>query len=332
MPLRLIFAAAALCFAGVAGGAIAAERPAAGGMAPDPAPFFSFNQNRFSYSYIFTATNPGSGNTAKSVFSFTHIDAWAYGTNLVNVDVLKSDTRDPIRKCEDDTCPGATEIYGFFRSTVGLNELFGTKAFSFGPLRNVSLEIGGDANFDNNSASGQKRSGVVGVQLNFGLPYGGILNVAALAYKEINHNEFLKPVFNNGIGVWSGDADFRPTWSVEANYHMDLGFLPAYLPLSLSGRAALVGPKGAGTSISIPGNLNTKTEFNSEQRLTWDVSRSLWGPAQAHRIEVWGAYRYWQNKFGLDHTRSNTCTAAVDPYARGSCTEQSWVAGVSFVF
>ena len=39
-------------------------------------------------------------------------------------------------------CAGATEIYGLFRSTFGFNEIFNTKAFSLGPLHNVSFEVG----------------------------------------------------------------------------------------------------------------------------------------------------------------------------------------------
>src|SRR6266436_281788 len=55
-------------------------------------PFFFVIDNRVTYSYIFSGTDPGmftvrpngtiDGKTEKQVFSFTHFDAWAYGTNL----------------------------------------------------------------------------------------------------------------------------------------------------------------------------------------------------------------------------------------------------------
>lgn len=51
-----------------------------------------------------------------------------------------------------------TEIYGFFRSTFGFNEIFGTKAFSMGPLTNLSLMVGADLNTDNTALSSAKRS------------------------------------------------------------------------------------------------------------------------------------------------------------------------------
>ena len=49
----------------------------------------------------------------------------------------------------------------------------------------------------------------------------------------------------------------------------------------------------------------TKTEFNSEPiRLTFDASKAFWGAKYSHFVDVWVAYRYWQNKFGLDHNNA----------------------------
>lgn len=226
-------------------------------------------------------------------------------------------------------CAGATEFYGLFRSTLGFNEIFNTKVFSMGPLRNVSLEFGADFNTENNFVAPAKRSGVVGLQFAFDLPYKGYFNIAPLYYKEIGHNSFLTPAFNGGIGIPDGNTNFRGTWAVETNYYMDLGFLPESLPLSISGRAAWYGPKGQGTNIPIPGNINTKTEFNSEPiRLTLDASKMMWGPNRSHLVDIWVAYRYWQNKFGLDHSLSPVCSG---PNA-GSCTESSFYSGVSVKF
>jgi hypothetical protein len=44
--------------------------------------------------------------------------------------------------------------------------------------------------------------------------------------------------------------------------------------------------------------------LNSEPvRLTFDAGKALWGARYAHFGDLWVAYRYWQNKFGLDHNR-----------------------------
>ena len=78
----------------------------------------------------------------------------------------------------------------------------------------------------------------------------------------------------------------------------------------------------------------SKTEINSEPiRLTFDASKALWGPKYSHFVDVWVAYRYWQNKFGLDHNaeRASDCGRwAVR--STNSCTEQTVYAGITVKF
>src|SRR3954447_25280338 len=181
--------------------------------APKPAaeaPFFLVIDYRVSFSWMPKGTDPGmftvnpngsiNGTTAKQVYSFTHFDAWAYGTNFFTVSMFKSGHNDPASPCVAPgvtitgafgDCAGATEIYGLFRSTFGFNEIFNTKAFTIGPLRNVSFEIGMDANTENNFLAPAKRDLVAGLQFAFDLPYKGYINVAPLMYWEyLNHNSF----------------------------------------------------------------------------------------------------------------------------------------------
>jgi hypothetical protein len=330
-------------------------------------PFFLVIDDRVTYSYIFSATDPGvwsrrpdgsiDSKTAKSVYSFTHFDVWGYGTNFFTISMYKSDHNDPANGCANfgalgtaAGCAGATEIYGLFRSTFGWNELFNTKAFTMGPLHNISFEIGADANTENNPLAPAKRDFVAGLQFAFDLPYKGFFNVAPLAYKEINHFSFIE-CGNNGAlpaGIpgatctTDGNASYHTTWAVETNYYMDLGFLPQNIQFfSVSGRLAWYGPKGnenaplnqlnpALQSFGLP----TKTEFNSEPiRLTFDASKAMWGPRYEHFVDVWVAYRYWQNKFGLDHANSPTCTVAgPGTPSTGSCTESSVYSGVTVKF
>lgn len=298
-------------------------------------PFFLVIDNRVTFAYQFTASQPGSAvKTAKQVYAFTHFDVWTYGTNFFNIDLLKSDHADPAGPCLGvigaTGCAGASEIYGLIRSTFGFNEIFGTKAFSYGPLRNISLEVGADANTENRYFGAAKRDVVAGLQFAFDLPYKGFFNVAPLYYKEINHNGFAQCGF--GIpGVTclvDGNTEFRGTWAVEINYYMDLGFLPPSLSyFAISGRAGFYGPKGGDTSplASVP----TKTEINSEPiRLTFDASKAIWGPKYAHNVDLWVAYRYWQNKFGLDHNATFACIGAL----AGACTEQSLYSGITVKF
>jgi len=136
-----------------------------------------------------------------------------------------------------------------------------------------------------------------------------------------------------------GNTSFKPTWAVETNYYMDLGFLPENMQyFSISGRAAWYGRKGTDTE-PLPVNvangvLPTKVEFNSEPiRLTFDASKAVWGAKYSHFVDVWVAYRYWQNKFGLDHNAAFACTSGVPAgQNNGSCTESSLYSGITVKF
>jgi hypothetical protein len=370
---KAIFATAALAMAAIAsaGVARAADLPVKAKKPVADLPFFLLIDDRVTFSYIFTGTDPGAfspnksgtgwnGNTAKQVYSFTHFDIWGYGTNFFTISMYKSDHNDPASPCTGSPtstaiinspfttgCAGATEFYGLFRSTFGWNEIFCTKAFSMGPLHNISFEIGADIEGENTFLAPAKRDGVLGLQFAFDLPYKGFFNVAPLAYKEINHNAFDScGVFSAGTpGVTclaDGNTDFHWTWAVEINYYMDLGFLPENMQyFSISGRAGFYGPKGDsnqplvfnGTGVS---STASKTEINSEPiRLTFDASKAVWGAKYTHFVDLWVAYRYWQNKFGLDHNAElGICNAMIGGSIQSthSCTEQSLYAGVTVKF
>jgi len=360
---RAVAAAASLLFAVIASMSLAnaADLPAKAvkKVAASDLPFFFIIDDRVTYSWMPRGTDPGhfsanpngtfNGNTAKSVYSFTHFDAWAYGTNFFTISMFKSDHNDPAMPCVNAgvllsgaaaTCAGATEFYGLVRSTIGFNEVFNTKAFSMGPLRNVSFEIGADAGTLNTFLGPSKRDIVAGLQFAFDLPYNGFFNVAPLYYKEIGHNAFSQcGLFGAGVvGVTclpDGNTEFKGTWAVETNYSMNLGFLPESMQFfAISGRAAWYGKKGNQTSpLGVAGGgTDTAIEFNSEPiRLTFDASKAIWGPKYSHNVDVWVAYRYWQNKFGLDHNAApGVCTVA--GVSTNTCTESTVYSGVTVKF
>ena len=331
-------------------------------------PFFSVIDDRLTYSWIPNATAAGvysirpdgsiNGTTAKQVYSFTHFDEWAYGTNFFNISMLKSDHNDPASPCTSPStivdpftgftphaasCSGTSDYYGLFRSTVGWNQLFDTKAFTMGPLHNISFEVGMDAEAENSYFASAKRDVVAGLQFAFDLPYKGYFNVAPLLYYEFfNRNAFAQcgSAFAGSLPgatcLVDGERSFDPTWAVETNYYMNLGFLPENMQFwSISGRAAWYGKKGTENDplpYSAPGNISTAVEFNSEPiRLTFDASKAVWGPRYTHLLDVWVAYRYWQNKLGLDAARSSVCN--ITPGAsNNSCTEKSVYSGVTLKF
>ena len=201
-------------------------------------PFFFVIDDRVSFSWMPKGTDPGmysinpngsiNGTTAKQVYSFTHFDAWAYGTNFFTISLFKSGHNDPASPCVAPgvtitggaaNCAGASEIYGLFRSTFGFNEIFNTKAFTMGPLRNVSFEVGMDANTENNFLAPAKRDVVAGLQFAFDLPYKGYVNVAPLVYWEFsNHNAFTQcGLFGPGIPGTTCNSDGN------VKYNADMG-------------------------------------------------------------------------------------------------------------
>ncbi|MGO8910372.1 MAG: hypothetical protein ACLQDM_13780 [Bradyrhizobium sp.] len=324
-------------------------------------PFFFVIDDRVTYSWMPKGTDPGAyslkpgggidGTTAKSVYSFTHFDVWAYGTNFFTISMYKSDHNDPAGPCSNAgvllsgapaNCAGATEFYGLIRSTFGWNELFGTKQFTMGPLHNISFEVGADGEAENSFLAPAKRDFVAGLQFAFDLPYKGYINVAPLAYKEINHNAFDQcGLFGPGTPgvtcIADGNTDFKTTWAVEINYYMDLGFLPPEMQyFAISGRAGFYGPKGNQNEPLgvLGGGTATKTEINSEPiRLTFDASKAIWGPKYSQFVTTWVAYRYWQNKFGLDHNAApGVCTLNNGTVSTNSCTESTVYAGVTVKF
>jgi hypothetical protein len=363
------FAAAALSLATLlpTGFASAADLPVKAKAKPvADLPFFFVIDDRVTFSWMPKGTDPGAfsvrpdgtinGKTAKQVYSFTHFDAWLYGTNFFTISMFKSDHNDPASPCTNAgtifgapaNCAGATEIYGLFRSTFGFNEIFNTKAFSYGPLHNVSFEVGMDANAENTFLAPAKRDVVAGLQFAFDLPYKGYFNVAPLVYWEFsNHNAFNQcGLFGPGIpGVTclaDGNTRYNATWAVETNYYMDLGFFPENMQFfSISGRAAWYGKKGdqnaplTGLGVGVFSTA-TAVELNAEPiRLTFDASKAFVGPKYSHFVDLWVAYRYWQNKFGLDHNASpGVCTLTVAGVTRStnSCTESTVYAGVTVKF
>jgi hypothetical protein len=361
-----MIAAAAISLAafGSAGLARAADLPVKAAKKAADLPLFFVIDNRVTYSWMPKGTDPGmftvnpngsiNGKTTKSVYSFTHFDAWAYGTNFFTISMFKSDHNDPASPCVAPgvtitggaaNCAGATEIYGLFRSTFGWNEIFNTKAFGVGPLHNISFEVGADANTENNFLAPAKRDFVAGLQFAFDLPYKGYFNVAPLAYKEINHNAFTQcGLFGPGVpGVTchgDGNVDFKTTWAIETNYYMDLGFLPESMQyFSISGRAGWYGPKGDANGLPALSGVGqastaTKVELNSEPiRLTLDASKAVGGAKYSHLVDVWVAYRYWQYKFGLDHNAMpGVCTVAGTGQSTHSCTESTVYSGITVKF
>ncbi len=279
-------AAAALAIVSQASAAdLGSKKPAP---APTPLPYFLFSDTQVSYSFYTAAKEPGpttNGPIQKHVISITHFDVTKWGTNFVNVDFLRSNHFDPANNSGN----GALEVYGLYRGTLSGNYLAGAKTFSAGPLKDVSLEAGFDANTKNTFFAPQKRLLVAGLQFAFDVP--GFLNVAVLAGKEYNHCGACSTAGQNL------DPEFKTNAHIEIAYMQPLAFTG--LPLSFGGYTNIVTPKGKDGA-----NVQTKTEILSDNRLTLDFGKVAFGKAKT--IDTFVGYRYWLNKFGNPSHGGNT--------------------------
>ena len=145
-------------------------------------PLFTYIDDRLTYAYIYHTTDAGAfvpkagggykGSIDQNVVAFTHFDSWAYGTNFLNIGIYKSaGPIDAAAPCTSPglitdsggtvaaNCPGESDIYGLIRSTFGFNQIFDTKAFTWGPLHNVSLEVGADVDTSNSYLASQDNKG-----------------------------------------------------------------------------------------------------------------------------------------------------------------------------
>jgi hypothetical protein len=312
-------------------------------------PFFTFIDDRLTYSYVFNVADAGfftpkagggyNGTGDEQVLAFTHFDTWEYGTNFLNVGLYKTGHDEGANPCGGTlpigNCAGHTDIYGQIRSTLGFNQIFDTHAFSWGPLHNVSLEVGGDADASNSYLASAVLKGFAGLQFAFDLPYKGFLNIAPLYKTEQAHNSFTQcgDIFASPAPAcnFDGVEHYNDTWAVEVNYSMDLGFLPETIQyFNISGRVGIYGPKGP--TYGIAGNEPTKTEINSEPvRITFDAGKAIWGKKYTHEVDYWVAYRYWKNEFGYnDQSAPFVCTQF--GVSTNSCTASYYATGITVKF
>jgi hypothetical protein len=260
--------------------------------------------------------------------SVDHFDVWEYGTNLIHLELDQYSKKDPI--LGEPGAVGSREFFGFTRSTIGFNEITHSKAFDTFFTNDVGFEGGFTAGVQNNYLSEQTTQYLVGGNIDLKIPKVlGTMLVGVLARKEFTHNEFNAcgpPGFGDaqgpaagfgggtciGGGSFSGDRDFKWDWNLEIFNAVPLSPLGGWADsLRIINILNVRGPKGTGISTANclavgcfgPGGAfatnETKTEVFEDVRLTLDASKVFWA-----KPGIWDAYvgyRYWYNKFGVDH-------------------------------
>jgi hypothetical protein len=197
-------------------------------------------------------------------------------------------------------CPGYSEVYGLWRGSLGWNQVFNTKAFAAGPMTNIEFAYGVDLNWDNTTLASRKRSVQAGLQFDFATPNKGFVNVGVYGYKEWQNDGFASTFPFQPIPNPSGNVDFNPTWAVEVNYAQPL----RSSPFKYKALVVLHGPKGCGETCQQlgPGLIRT-TEYLTQQLIVFDVGQAL--SNQPQRFAIFGGYRWWKNKFGIDSNQPN---------------------------
>ena len=283
-PTRIVLAAVCAILAGTA--AQAQTAPAVQLQAPPPPKFFLFSDTSIGYRFstefkepaIRNPNNPNGTPITKNIVSITHADAWKYGSNFLNLDYLRSDHNDPANKTRD----GAEELYFVYRGQLSPDEIFATKLFPTGLIRDITFEAGFDRNTKNTKFASQKWLVVAGPNIHFNVP--GFLNVGLHYAQEWNHN-----------GVVGKYTQFDPTFEMEAVYSFPLAFTK--LPLRIEGFTNLVTPKGRDLF-----GVKTQLEILSQTRLTLDVGAVAFDKPNFLDLSI--GFQYWYNKFGNDHTKT----------------------------
>jgi nucleoside-specific outer membrane channel protein Tsx len=223
----------------------------------------------------------GGRDVPKNIFNVSHADGYKYGTNFFSIDVLLSPDWDPAVG-NGNMRPGALEFYGVFRTVLSGNKISGTKAYSFGPVADVGLEIGADFNSKNTTFASEKKLLVVGPQFAIALPKG-FWTLGFHAAHEWNYN-----------GIVSRPVDFDWTFEFETAWAYPFALGP--VPVTFEGFLNVVAPKGKDGF-----GADTQTELLAHPKLMVDVGKMVADVPQ--KFEMGVGFEYWLNKFGNDHNK-----------------------------
>jgi hypothetical protein len=212
-------------------------------------------------------------NIQRHSLEYKHADSWALGYNFVDVNLSKSDMSEPASGGGD----GATEAYVTIRSGFGLNEITGSRAFQFGPVRNVALEVGANLQTKNSEFAPSERTLYFGPNFEMKMPRG-YFKVGLHLRKEWVHEGTLGKV-----------ANYDPNFNIEPSWLIPFTIGKAHL--TYSGFADYNTPKGKDTF-----GTDTASEFLIRSAVSVDIGALMLNRAQL--VELNGGLWYWHNEYG----------------------------------
>jgi hypothetical protein len=249
--------------------------------APAPAAHYPPNTDTVSYWYGSNYRTPfvlkpgtfEAANIPRNSIEYKHVDFWQMGSNFADVTLAKSSMAEPSTGGGN----GAVEAYAIFRSTFGLNQITGTRAFQFGPVRNVALEVGANLETKNSSFAPSERTIYFGPNVEFAVPRG-YFNLGLHLRKEWNHE-----------GVLGLSEDYDPDFNIEPTWMFPFTLGKAHL--AYSGFAEYNTAKGTDSfgTPSVP-------EFLFRSAVSVDLGSLMFKRAQL--VELNGGLWYWHNEYG----------------------------------
>ncbi len=249
--------------------------------APAPAAHSPPNTDTISYWYgthyrTPFVLKPGTfepANIQRNSIEYKHADTWSLGSNFVDVMLAKSNMSEPSSGGGD----GATEAYVTIRSGLGLNEITGTSAFEFGPVRNVAIEVGANLQTKNSEFAPSERTLYFGPNFEMKMPRG-YFKVGLHLRKEWVHEGTLGKVAN-----YDPDFNIEPSWLIP--------FSIGKLHLNYSGFADYNTPKGKDTF-----GTDTASELLIRSAAAVDIGSLMFKRSQL--VELNGGLWYWHNEYG----------------------------------
>ncbi|MEY3871546.1 MAG: hypothetical protein RLZZ296_541 [Pseudomonadota bacterium] len=239
-----------------------------------------WSSNSVTYTYAPHQSEPGvSDKVAKNIMTFTHVSGDKLGSNLFNIDLLKSNSAD----LTNGGAQGAQEWYGFYQRNFSLNAMTGNKT-GYGIAKDLNLTARVDAGAKNTEFASAPRKLRLGMSA--AMPVSaGFWDIGVAAYKENN---------NNGIVGKSVSFDVAP--SLSSAWAIPIGGIGTF-----GGFASVVGPKGKD-------GFGDKTATETLIRATFMFD--VMGPKSGLTAGV--GVEYWNNKFGCDSSvpaNGNKCKA-----------------------
>lgn len=267
---------------------------AAAACASLPAHAFTWSDSFVGYRFGTEFHEPNNRNDVrKHILQLTHASGYATGQNFLNLDILKSDDKDPAKNSGN----GATELYLTYRHQFHLGKLLDTP-MRFGPVKEVAITAGVDLNTKNTRFAPEKRLWVLGPTLKFDVP--GFLDLSLLVGRESNHCGLGAPACPNSDITFDPQLILGLAWGIP--------FEVGTVPLKFQGFLNYNSAKGRDYA-----GVKTRAETLMRTALMVDVGQMTM--SRKNTLLVGVGYEYWRNKFGNHANAAGITKAGIDTNA-----------------